>query len=201
MDYQVWSWINSGTAMAAKIPPQPGWESSQTPLPMKISWFSGNLPCWQHVDVVACGFAGRGASGAFDMEKPVKELVFAVVLGVVCAVSQTFAAGKATGSLQTLDSDRDGTVDLNETKTAASAVFDRLDRDHDGTLDKRELKGRLSAKELAAEDGDHDGTLTKDEYLATVEKRFKAANPDGDDKLDAKELSSRPGRALQRLVR
>jgi Ca2+-binding EF-hand superfamily protein len=135
------------------------------------------------------------------MEKPVKELVFAVVLGVVCAVSQTFAAGKATGSLQTLDSDRDGTVDLNETKTAASAVFDRLDRDHDGTLDRRELKGRLSAKELAAEDGDHDGTLTKDEYLATVEKRFKAANPDGDDKLDAKELSSRPGRALQRLVR
>ena len=135
------------------------------------------------------------------MKKPVKELGFAVILGVLCAVSQTFAASRGAGPLQVLDSDHDGTVDLNETKTAASAVFDRLDRDHNGTLNGRELKGRLSAKELAAEDGDHGGTLTKDEYLATVEKRFKAANPDGDDKLDAKELNSRSGRALQRLVR
>lgn len=135
------------------------------------------------------------------MKKPVKELCFAVILGVVCAVSQTFAASKGAGVLQVLDSDHDGTVDLNETRTAASAAFDRLDRDHDGTLDKRELKGRLSAKELAAEDGDHDGTLTKDEYLATVEKRFKAANSDSDDTLDTKELNSRSGKALQRLVR
>jgi len=43
--------------------------------------------------------------------------------------------------------------------------------------------------------------LTKDEYLAAVEKRFKAANRDSDDTLDAKELGARPGRALQRLVR
>jgi Ca2+-binding EF-hand superfamily protein len=135
------------------------------------------------------------------MKKPVKVLGFAVVLGVVFAVAQTFAAGKAGGALQLLDSDHDGTVDLSETRTAASALFDRLDRDRDGTLNGRELKGRLSAKELAAEDGDHDGTLTKDEYLATVEKRFKAANPDSDDTLDAKELTSRSGRALQRLVK
>jgi Ca2+-binding EF-hand superfamily protein len=42
---------------------------------------------------------------------------------------------------QQLDSDHDGTVDLNEAKAAAAAVFDRLDRDHDGTLDRRELRG------------------------------------------------------------
>jgi hypothetical protein len=150
---------------------------------------------------VACILRGGAVLENPNMKKPVKELGFAVILGVLCAVSQTFAASRAGGPLQVLDSDHDGTVDLNETKTAASAVFDRLDRDHNGTLDGRELKGRLSAKELAAEDGDHDGTLTKDEYLATVEKRFKAANPDGDDKLDAKELNSRSGRALQRLVR
>ncbi len=135
------------------------------------------------------------------MKNAVKELGFAVILGAVCAVSQTLAASKGAGPLQVLDSDHDGTVDLNEVRTAASAVFDRLDRDHDGTLDKRELRGRLSARELAAEDGDHDGTLTKDEYLATVEKRFKAANSDSDDTLDSKELSSRSGRELQRLAR
>jgi Ca2+-binding EF-hand superfamily protein len=135
------------------------------------------------------------------MKKPVKILSFAAIFAVACAVSQTFATSRSAGSLQLLDSDHDGTVDLNETKAAASALFDRLDRDHDGTLDARELKGRLSAKELTAEDGDHDGTLTKDEYLAAVEKRFKAANRDSDDTLDGKELSSRPGHALQRLVR
>ena len=135
------------------------------------------------------------------MKKPVRILSFAVIFGAVCAVPQTFAASRSAASLQLLDSDHDGTVDLNETKAAASTLFDGLDRDHDGTLDGRELKGRLSARELAAEDGDHDGTLTKDEYLATVEKRFKAANRDSDDTLDANELSSRSGQALQRLVR
>src|SRR5262252_3890301 len=50
--------------------------------------------------------------------------------------------------LKTLDPDHDGTVDLAETKSAASKLFDKLDRDHDGTLDKRELRGRLNGKEL-----------------------------------------------------
>jgi Ca2+-binding EF-hand superfamily protein len=143
----------------------------------------------------------RGNPGAFSMKRPVKEIGFAVVLGIVCAVSQTLAAGKAGGSLQFLDTDHDGTVDINETKTAASAAFDRLDRDHDGKLSKHELKGRLNAKEVAAEDADHDGTLTKDEFTAAAETRFKAANKDGDDTLDARELGSRYGKSLQRLVR
>jgi len=135
------------------------------------------------------------------MKKLLKLLGFAMIFGAGCAVAPVFAASRTGGSLQLLDSDHDGTVDLNETKAAASALFDRLDRDHNGTLDGHELKGRLSAKELAAEDGDRDGTLTKDEYLSAVEKRFKAANRDSDDTLDARELGSRSGRGLQRLVR
>ena len=135
------------------------------------------------------------------MKQPAKIIAFAAIFGVAWALSQTFATSRTGGSLQLLDSDHDGTVDLNEAKTAATALFDRLDRDHNGTLDARELKRRLSAKELAAEDRDHDGTLTKDEYLAAVEERFKAANLGSDDTLDAKELNSRSGRALQRLVR
>lgn len=50
-------------------------------------------------------------------------------------------------------------------------------------------------------DPDRDGTLTLDEYLAVVEQRFNAANPDKDGTLDAKELNSRAGRALLRLLR
>ena len=100
-----------------------------------------------------------------------------------------------------LDTDNDGTVDLAEAKKAASAVFDKLESDRDGTLDKLELANRLTAKELAAADPDHDGTLTKDEYLAVVEQRFNAANPDHDGTLDAKELSSKAGQALLRLLK
>jgi len=111
------------------------------------------------------------------------------------------AARRRAGALQMLDTDNDGTVDLDEAKKAASALFDRLDRDHDGTLDRRELKGRLNARELAAADPDKDGALTKDEFLAVVERRFKSADPDNDGTLDAKELRSRAGRALLRLLR
>jgi hypothetical protein len=71
--------------------------------------------------------------------------------------------------------------------------------DHDGTFDKRELAGRLSAKEIT--DPDQDKTRTKDEYLAVVEQRFKAANLDNDETLDARDLTTGAGAALLRLMR
>jgi hypothetical protein len=106
-----------------------------------------------------------------------------------------------SGPVQMFDADNDGTVDLAEAKKAASALFDKLERDHDGTLDKRELARRLTPKELAAADPDHDGTLTKDEYLALVEQRFNAADPDHDGTLDTKELNTKAGQALLRLLK
>jgi Ca2+-binding EF-hand superfamily protein len=126
-----------------------------------------------------------------------------ITLCVVAPMTEVSAASARTASaaaLQRLDTDRDGTVDLNEAKMAASALFDRLDRDHDGTLDVRELQGRLSGRQFAAADPDHDKTLSQDEYLAVVEMRFGAADSDHDGTLDAKELNSQPGRAFLRLV-
>jgi Ca2+-binding EF-hand superfamily protein len=110
------------------------------------------------------------------------------------------ARSSPPAALQQLDSDHDGTVDLNEAKAAGAAMFDRLDRDHDGTLDRRELRGRLNAAQFAAADPDHDGTLGRDEYMAMVEMRFNAADTEHDGTLDAKELRSRAGRNLLRLV-
>ncbi len=101
-------------------------------------------------------------------------LLGSIVMACVAAPPAAAAPANVPGAL---DPDRDGTVDLNEARTAATAVFDRLDRDHDGTLDRRELKGRLSTKELAAADPDRDGTLSKAEYFALVERRFNAADP------------------------
>ncbi len=132
-----------------------------------------------------------------------KTLTLAALMGVslpamaVMNASPSFAAS----ALASLDPDKDGTVDLAEAKTAASALFDKLDRDNDGTLDAKEAHGRISAKEWAAADPDNDKTISKDEYLAFVETAFKHADPDNDGTIDAKELKSPAGRALLRLLK
>jgi Ca2+-binding EF-hand superfamily protein len=127
-------------------------------------------------------------------------LAIAAVTFVIGGVPASAEPNNA-GSIKSLDTDSDGTVDLAEAKKAASALFDRLERDKDGTLDKHELAGRLSTEELAVADPDHDGTLSKDEYLAIVEQRFNAADSDHDGTLDAKELHSSAGVSLVQLVK
>ncbi len=115
---------------------------------------------------------------------------------IVTSASPAFAAS----ALQTLDPDKDGTVDLNEAKTAASAMFDKLEKDKDGTLDRKELHGRIPEAEWAVADPDNDKTISKDEYLAYVEAVFKKADTDNDGTLDAKELKTPAGHALLRLL-
>jgi Ca2+-binding EF-hand superfamily protein len=123
-------------------------------------------------------------------------------VAILCgAASPVLAQSSRTDTVRALDTDNDGTIDLAEAKKAASALFARLDHDHDGTLSRRELLGRLSEREFAAADPDHDGTLTMEEYLGLVEQRFNAANLDKDGTLDARELDTRTGRALLRLLR
>jgi Ca2+-binding EF-hand superfamily protein len=92
-------------------------------------------------------------------------------------------------------------LDLEEVKNAASAEYDQLDKDHDGTLDRKEAGSRIDRKEFSAADADHDGALSKDEYLALVEKLFKKADTNNDGTLDTKEMRSKAGRALERLLR
>jgi len=128
-------------------------------------------------------------------------ICFCAVLPGASPLSAAPARNPPPAALQQLDTDHDGTVDLNEVKAAAAAVFERLDRDHDGTLDRRELRGRMDAAQFAAADPDHEGTLSRDEYMAAVEMRFNAADTDHDGTLDAKELRSLAGRNLLRLIR
>ena len=115
--------------------------------------------------------------------------------------SGAIAKGKSIcEALKAIDPDNDGTVDLNEAKKAASALFDKLDTDKDGTLTTKELQGRLSRNEFKAADPDKDATLSKDEYLALVESRFKVADVNGEGTVDCDEAKSNAGRALMRLL-
>ncbi|MEI9916968.1 MAG: hypothetical protein WDN29_15505 [Methylovirgula sp.] len=68
-------------------------------------------------------------------------------------------------------------------------------------MEYKEAKGRLSKKAFVAADPDKDNSLTKDEYIAMAEKLFKAADLENDGTLDARELRSHAGRALQRLLK
>jgi Ca2+-binding EF-hand superfamily protein len=125
---------------------------------------------------------------------------FTVALAALVGVATPAVAATKAGPVARFDTDNDGTVDLNEAKKTASALFDKLDTDKDGTLDFNELKGRLTHKEFAAADPDNDGTLSKDEYLAVVEKQFKAADPDNDGTVSAAEFKTAAGRSLNKLL-
>jgi len=126
---------------------------------------------------------------------------FAIAICAVATVSANAFAVDSGALLKKWDPDRDGTLDLVEVKTAASARFGHLDRDHDGTLDAKELAGvGITKAELAKADPDHDKTLDKDEYMAIVETRFKHADPDDDGTLDADELQTKAGKALVSLI-
>ena len=121
--------------------------------------------------------------------------------GVLSDPLPTLSQTKRADPFLGLDTDNDGTLDLDEAQKAAAALFDRLDINHDGTLDRHEVGSRLSAREFAAADVDKEGTLTKDEYLAIVEQRFKVADTDKEGTLMAKELQTKAGRALLRLLK
>ena len=131
-----------------------------------------------------------------------KALLFgALALAGVMALPATSALAKATGPVAALDTDNDGTVDLNEVNKSATELFTRLEKDSDGTVDFKEMKGRVSKQGFKTADPDNDGTLSKDEFLVMVAAMFKDADPDSDGTLDAKEIASKKGKALMRVTR
>jgi Ca2+-binding EF-hand superfamily protein len=137
--------------------------------------------------------------------KPITLFVSVLLLfGALFVTSRRVVAQDGVPSphaaLATYDTDKDGTIDENEAKVAAGALFDKLDGDKDGTLDEKELQGRLTKTQFREADPDNDNTLTKDEYLVFVVKTFKTANRDNDGTVDAKELQTSSGRALLRLM-
>ncbi|REF87472.1 EF hand domain-containing protein [Methylovirgula ligni] len=107
----------------------------------------------------------------------------------------------SAAALTAADTDKDGTIDLNEAKAAASVEFDKLDKDKDGTIDLKEAAHHVSKANFSAANSDNDKTLTKDEYLALVTKLFRAADKENDGTIDSKELHSKAGIELDRAIR
>jgi Ca2+-binding EF-hand superfamily protein len=127
-------------------------------------------------------------------------LAFAALAPLIAQAQTKKPAASADAFLQQWDTDRDGTLTLDEVKKAADARFDALDGDHDNTLDAKELRGIVAGNELTKADPDKDKTLDKTEYQAVVAQRFQAADPDRDGTLDKKELNGRAGKSLLRML-
>lgn len=124
----------------------------------------------------------------------------AALLGAVSAPPEAFAKAKPP-SVEGIDTDKDGTIDMNEAKAAAAAEFDKLDKDHEGTLDKKELGRRVSKKDWPTADADKEGTIDKNEYMALVEARFKTADADNEGTVSAQELGTPAGKSLYKLLK
>jgi Ca2+-binding EF-hand superfamily protein len=123
-----------------------------------------------------------------------------IVIGTISALGQAHAQRPNVDAfLQEWDADHDGTLSLEEIKTAADARFEMLDRNHKGTLTRAQLAGMVTFQQFRQADPDKDGKLDKAEFLALVEKLFRFADKDHDGSLDKKELGSSAGRALMGL--
>ncbi len=81
----------------------------------------------------------------------------AMLVGALSLVAAPLAVpaltqASAATALTAADTDKDGTLDLNEVKAAAALEFDKLDKDKDGTLDLKEAAHHVSKKNFIAAD-------------------------------------------------
>ena len=104
--------------------------------------------------------------------------------------------------MRAFDLDRDGVLNLAETKSAAAKRYDDINPDLDDALDRQEARRRSLAVGVFREaDTDRNGAVSKAEWLALVERRFEAADPDRDGSLSRAELRSDRGKAVARFLR
>ncbi len=156
---------------------------------------------WEFSYIPQCNLALHNQMEILMPKHPVSTILSLLALSAAPFVLSPVPRAFAADALSVADTDKDGSIDKAELDAAAGAQFDKLDKDKDGTLTKAEVGKRLSKADFAAADTDNDKTLSKDEYTAAAEKDFAAADADNDGKVEAKELKSKAGLALSKLIK
>ena len=111
----------------------------------------------------------------------------------------TFASGVPTDELPTADGKglRGAAPPEADEVTREQRRFDRLDRNRDAMVTRNEMLAPRAAF-FRALDTDHNNLLSFEEWAVRTSNRFKAADRNGDLKLDRAEFAeTRPRRAAQ----
>jgi len=121
---------------------------------------------------------------------------------LMLAPASVSAQTSGADAVRMLDTDNDGTVDLDECKAAAAAVFDKLDADKSATLDQEELgdRGTITIVESPHSRMFFQTRPSKADYVGFVVKRFDVVDPDHEGELDAAEFETEDGQALLKLL-
>lgn len=131
-------------------------------------------------------------------------LTLPVVLLVGACASTAPTPGKSgrgdpVAMLVNADANRDGVVTRDEFRTGRDGMFSTIDRNHDGFLSsedsprrrKRAGGGGERMKQLAAGlDANRDGRVSRAEFVDGPALMFDRADANGDDVVDAPELSA-----------
>jgi hypothetical protein len=105
-------------------------------------------------------------------------LAFAVLPGA--GIAQTLTSEH----MERLDTNDDGAVDATEMGAFMGAAFDHLDANGDGALSAAETEDILTPAQFATLDDDGNGGVSQSEFLAQGRDDVRAADKDGDRKLE-----------------
>jgi hypothetical protein len=113
-----------------------------------------------------------------------KTTAIGLCFALACLPGAGIAQTLTSEHMERLDTNDDGAVDQAEIGAFMSAAFDHLDANGDGSLSAAETEDILTPAQFATLDDDGNGGVSQSEFLAQGSEDVRAADKDGDRKLE-----------------
>ncbi len=119
-------------------------------------------------------------------------IVIVATFGLIRGGTAPAEAGDGN-AFEAIDTNNDTKIDLKEFLAAAGRTFDTLDTDKNGSLDENELKSlKTPIRDFLRDlDANGDGKLDRDEFLNGAETYFHELDANNDGQLEPKEFDQK----------